>query len=92
MNKTLTKKSIVLMKDKNLNILSPRTLNPLLTCVLVKLLNVQCSMLFNETVSIWLIRVTSPEYYFRNVMSQNLRSFLPPCPTMSDFADPLHPL
>ena len=51
------------MKNKNLNILSPRTSNLLLyviTCILVKLFNVQCSMVFNGIVSIWLIRVISP--------------------------------
>jgi len=34
-------------------------------------------MLFNEIVSIWLIRVISPSYYFLNVMSQNLGSVFP---------------
>ena len=67
------------------------TLN-VITCILVKLFNGQCSMLFKGIVSIWFIRVISLSYYFWNVMSQNLGS-LPPlvtqCHTSSTPSAPL---
>ena len=56
------------MKDENLNILSPRTSNPLLY-------NIYNFYIF---IIIWLIRVILPLYYFGNVMSQNLGSLTPP--------------
>ena len=43
-------------------------------CILLKLFNVQCPMLFNGIVKIMLIFVISSEYCFLNVMSQNLGS------------------
>ena len=45
-------------------------------------------MLFNGIVSIWLIRVITPWYYFWNVMSQKLGTLPPPCHTMLHFVDP----
>ena len=57
------------MKDKNVNVLSPRTSNPLLYIIYN----------FYTFIIIWLIRVISPKY-FKNVMSQNLGS-LPPLVT-----------
>ena len=76
------------MKDKkNLNILCPRTSNPLLYFIY----NWHCSPI----VLIWAVNIrnihcVNTTYYFSNVMSRNLGS-LHPYHTMPHFVDPLRP-
>ena len=71
------------MKDKNLNILNPRTSNPLLYIIYN----------FYTFITIWFIYEISPWYYFLNMMSQNFES-LPPfvtqCHTSSTLSVPLN--
>ena len=67
------------MKDKNLNILSPRTSNSRLYIIYNRH---SSPIVLTWKVNIRNIHCVNITYYFSNVMSQNLGS-LPPCHTKS---------